>query len=157
MRNIKIRYLTSVAIQSFVEKYFNVKILRFIEPASFVHCKPEQYLLTNIGLGSNRLKMIANLNKIVEKQSCAKTFGTKHLTSLLDSGQDSLKSPLYIDEVHFSPALNAHIARQMIGKLKFLGRVRNKKITDDISDLRPDMADTVVIRNYHFSNGPMLI
>lgn len=148
LRNIKTRYLTSVAIQNFIEKYFNVKILRFIEPTSFVHCKPEQYLLTNIGSGSNRLKMIAKLYKKIEKQGCAKTFGTKNLTSLLDSGQDSLKIPLYVDEVHFSPAFNAHIARQIVGQLKFLGRVRVKKITDDISELRPDMADTVDNRNY---------
>lgn len=148
LRNIKIRYQTSVAIQNFVEKYFNVKILRFIEPTSFVNCKPEQYLLTNIGSGSNRLKMIAKLYKKIEKQGCAKTFGTKNLTSLLDSGQVSLKFPLYVDEVHFSPAFNEHIARQIVGNSKFLGRARVKKVTKNVSELRPEMADTIDPRNY---------
>ena len=84
----------------------------------------------------------------MEKQGCAKTFGTKNLTSLLDSGQDSLKFPLYVDEAHFSPAFNAHIARQIAGKLKFLGRIRVKKITENVSELRPDMADTIDPFNY---------
>ena len=47
-------YATSVSIQKFVTKHFGVKVLRFIEPTSFLRCRAEQFLLSRIGSGNVR-------------------------------------------------------------------------------------------------------
>lgn len=149
LENLRKRYLAAIAIQTFVEKYFEVKILRFIEPTSFNHCRSDQYLLPKVGLASERLKLVERLYRIINDEGCAKSFGTKKIISLIDLGQEFMKFPLFIDEAHFSPRFNEVIAQKILASMNLS---RNKKSYGrkkvDIKESKGSIGEVVEQFNY---------
>ena len=119
VKAVRTHYATSVSIQKFVTKCFGVKVLRFIEPTSFLHCRAEQFLLPRIVPRNVRFDLVKRLYEIIGQHGCEKVFGNEELISLVDIGQDLLPGPLYVDEAHFSPALNEHIAERIMTNIRF--------------------------------------
>lgn len=119
---VRTHYATSVTIQKFVTKFFGVKILRFIEPTSFLNCRAEQFLLPRIGSGNIRFELVRRLYDLISSHGCAQVFGNQDFISLVDIGQEILPDPLYIDEAHFSPKFNEYIAKKISAHLVFSRR-----------------------------------
>ena len=124
--NVRMRYGASIAIQNFVAKNFGVRILLFIEPSPYLSCRPEQYLLPRISSGNIRLEYVKRLYNLIGDHGCAKVFGDAEFTSIVDIGQD-IQGPLYIDECHFSPEFNQHIAEKIGECIKISRRTQFRK------------------------------
>ena len=133
---VRTHYATSVTIQKFVTKFFGVKILRFIEPTSFLNCRAEQFLLPRIGSGNIRFELVRRLYDLIGNHGCKKVFGNQDFISLVDIGQEMLPHPLYVDEAHFSPKFNEYIAKKISAHLVFshrdLARKRGKILSREI-------------------------
>ena len=145
VKAVRTHYATSVSIQKFVAKYFGVKVLRFIEPTSFLHCRTEQFLLPRIGSENIRFEMVKRLYEMIGEHSCERVFGNEELISLVDIGQDLLPGPLYVDEAHFSPAFNEHIAERIMTNIRFPRRdtsTRQRKfLTREIKGTLDEVVD----------------
>lgn len=124
---VKAHYATSTSIQKFIAGYFGVKILRFIEPTSFLNCRADQFLLPRIGSGNIRFELVKRLYNLIGDHGSAKVFGNEDFISLVDIGQDRLPCPLYIDEVHFSPKFNEIIAEKISVHVVFSRRDAARK------------------------------
>ena len=143
INTVRTHYELSVTIQNFVAKHFDVRILRFIEPTVFLNCRPEQFLLSRIGLGNMRFELVKRLYTIIGEHGCAKVFGNADFVPLVDIGQDRLSEPLFVDEAHFSPKFNEVIAEKISAHVKFSRRdlsgkqkrLRTKEITGNISEV----------------------
>ena len=118
LANIKLRYASAVAIQRFIESGFGVKVHRFIEPNQALNCRVEQRLLPRVGESNPRHKLVGALYKGIENIGIKKFFG-HGVTSLIDIDQDKQNFPLYLDGVHFSPAMNEMLASHIVGFIKF--------------------------------------
>lgn len=117
--NVATQYAASVSIQNFIAKSFGVKILRFIEPSIFLSCHNHQRLLPRISSGNIRLKLVERLYNVIGDHGCKKVFGNHDYISLVDTGQGLLHFPLYVDEAHFTPQFNAHIAEKISAEIFF--------------------------------------
>jgi len=137
---VKERYRTAVGIQEFIGKEFGVKIFRFFEPTPFVSCRPDQYLVSRIGLDNERLKNVKTLYESLKGQDLLKLVGSSSVISLVEIGQDKLLMPLFVDVAHFTPQFNNFLAQVIAshiegpmrhsGVLK-LTRVRDRLIRRD--------------------------
>lgn len=127
LANIKLRYASAVAIQRFIESSFGVKVHRFIEPNQAINCRVEQRLLPRISESNLRIKLVGALYKEIENIGMKKFFG-HGVASLIDINQDKQTFPLYLDGVHFSPAMNEMLASHIVGFIKFK-RVLSKRET----------------------------
>ena len=116
---VRNNYATSVSIQNFVSKCFGVRILRFIEPTSFLNCRAEQFLLPRISSGNIKLELAKRLYDLIGNHGCEKVFGSNDFLSFVDIGQEMLQFPLYVDEVHFSPKFNEYIAQKISAHVVF--------------------------------------
>ena len=143
--DVRTSYAASVSVQKFVSKYFGVKILRFIEPTCFLNCRAEQFLLSRIGSGNVRFELVKRLYEIIGDHGCEKVFGNEELISLVDIGQDLLPGPLYVDEVHFSPSFNDHIAQKISAHVVFsprnLARKRIKTLSRESKSTLDEVAN----------------
>lgn len=117
LANIKLRYASAVAIQDFVENSFGVRILRFIEPNQALNCRTDQRLLPRINESNPRNLLVGLLYKEFERVGLKKVFGFGAV-SLVDINQDDQPFPLYLDRVHYSPAMNAWLAFHISGFIK---------------------------------------
>ena len=118
LANIKLRYASAAAIQRFIESGFGVKVHRFIEPNQALNCRVEQRLLPRVGESNPRHKLVGALYKGIENIGIKKFFG-HGVTSLIDIDQDKQNFPLYLDGVHYSPAMNEWLASRIGRFIKF--------------------------------------
>lgn len=116
---VRNNYATSVSIQNFVSRHFGVRILRFIEPTTFLNCRADQLLLPRISSGNIKLELARRLYDLIGNHGCKKVFGSNDFISLVDIGQEMLPFPLYVDEVHFSPNFNEYIAQKISAHVVF--------------------------------------
>lgn len=126
LANIKLRYASAVAIQDFVENSFGVKIRRFIEPNQALNCRTDQRLLPRINESNPRKLLVGLLYKELERIGLKKFFGYGAV-SLLDIDQDDQPFPLYLDRVHYSPAMNDWLAYRISGFIKIKQSLSNRK------------------------------
>ena len=142
---VRTHYATSVSIQNFVAENFGVKVLRFIEPTPYLHCRTEQFLLPRISSGNIRFELVKRLYHLIGSHGCAKVFGGANLVSLVDIGQDRTSYPLYVDEAHFSPKFNELIADKMSAHVAFshrdIARKRKKLKSKEIGGILEDVID----------------
>ena len=127
LANIKLRYASAVAIQRFIESGFGVKVHRFIEPNQALNCRVEQRLLPRVGESNPRHKLVRFLYKEIENMGPKSFFGNG-VSSLIDIDQDKQNFPLYLDGVHYSPAMNEWLASR-IGRFIKFKRVLSKRET----------------------------
>ena len=118
LANIKLRYASAVAIQRFIESGFGVKVHRFIEPNQALNCRVEQRLLPRVGESNPRHKLVRFLYKEIENMGPKSFFGNG-VASLIDINQDRQNFPLYLDGVHYSPAMNEWLASRIGRFIKF--------------------------------------
>ena len=126
LASIKLRYSSAVAIQDFVESSFGVKICRFIEPNQALNCRTDQTLLPRINESNPRRLLVGLLYKELERIGLKKVFG-KGVVSLLDIDQDDQPFPLYLDRVHYSPAMNDWLAYRISRFIKIKQTLSNRK------------------------------
>jgi hypothetical protein len=126
LANIKLRYASAIAIQDFVENRFGVKIWRFIEPSQALNCRTDQRLLPRINESNPRKLLVALLYKELERIGLNKVFGYGAV-SLLDIDQDDQPFPLYLDRVHYSPAMNDWLASRISEFVKIRRTSQNRK------------------------------
>jgi hypothetical protein len=126
LANIKLRYASAVAIQDFVENSFGVEIRRFIEPNQALNCRTDQRLLPRINESNPRKLLVGMLYKELERIGLKKVFGYGAI-SLLDIDQDDQPFPLYLDRVHYSPAMNDWLASHISGIIKVKQTLSNRK------------------------------
>ena len=126
LANIKLRYASAVAIQDFVENSFGVKIRRFIEPNQALNCRTDQRLLPRINESNPRKLLVGLLYEELERIGFKKFFGYGAV-SLLDIDQDDQPFPLYLDRVHYSPAMNNWLAYRISGFIKIKQTLSNRK------------------------------
>ena len=132
LANVKLRYASAVTIQDFVENSFGVKISRFIEPNQALNCRTDQTLLPRMNESNPRRLLVGLLYKELERIGLKKFFGYGAV-SLLDIDQDDQPFPLYLDRVHYSPAMNDWLAYRISGFIKIKQSLSNRK------KLRPTM------------------
>jgi len=126
LANIKLRYASAVAIQKIVENNFGVKIWRFIEPSQALNCRTDQRLLPRINESNPRILLVGMLYKELERIGLKTVFGYG-ADSLLDIDQDDQPFPLYLDRVHYSPAMNDWLASHISGIIKIKQTLSNRK------------------------------
>ena len=127
LANIKLRYASAVSIQRFIESSFGVKIQRFFEPNKALNCRDDQSLLPRVSESNLGIKLVGSLYKEIENIGMKKFFD-QGVVSLIDIDQDKQTFPLYLDGVHFSPAMNEMLASHIVGFIKFK-RVLSKRET----------------------------
>ena len=118
LANIKLRYASAVSIQRFIESSFGVKIQRFFEPNKALNCRDDQSLLPRVSESNLSIKLVGALYKEIENIGIKKFFG-RGVTSLIDIDQDKQNFPLYLDGVHYSPAMNEWLASRIGRFIKF--------------------------------------
>ena len=118
LANIKLRYASAAAIQRFIESGFGVKVHRFIEPNKALNCRDDQSLLPRVSESNLRIKLVGALYKEIENIGMKKFFG-HGVVSLIDIDQDKQTFPLYLDGVHYSPAMNEWLASRIGRFIKF--------------------------------------
>lgn len=132
LANIKLRFASAVAIQRFIESGFGVKVHRFIEPNQTLNCRADQRLLPRISESNATTKLVGFLYKKIENHGVAHFFG-RNVVSLLDIDQDNQNFPLFLDGVHYSPAMNElialHISEFVKPKRKFGIRKKQGLVT----------------------------
>ena len=106
LANVKLRYASAVTIQDFVENSFGVKVFRFIE-------------------SNPRTLLVGRLYNELERIGLKKVFGYGAV-SLLDIDQDDQPFPLYLDRVHYSPAMNNWLASRISGFIKIKQTLANR-------------------------------
>ena len=126
LANIKLRYASAVAIQRFIESGFGVKVHRFIEPNQALNCRVEQRLLSRISESNPRIKLVGSLYKKIENIGI-KEFFDHGVVSLIDIDQDKQIFPLYLDGIHYSPAMNGLLASRISRFVKFKRILPNRK------------------------------
>lgn len=126
LANIKLRYASAVAIQKFIESNFGVKIQRFIEPNQTLNCRADQRLLPRLSESNPRRLLVGALYKEIENIGMKKFFG-HGVFSLIDIDQDKQTFPLYLDGVHFSPAMNQLLASHISGFIKLKRVLSDRK------------------------------
>ena len=117
LANIKLRYTSALAIQHFIESSFGVRIRRFIEPNQSLNCRTDQRLLPRVSESNPRRLLVESLYKEIDGIGLKKVFGAR-VVSLLDIGQEKEPFPLYLDHVHFTPAMNKLLASNIGGFIK---------------------------------------
>ena len=142
--NIRRRYATALAIQSHIEEFFNVKVIRFIEPSAAVFCRPDQNLLPKLFEFGPRRKVVNHLYRKLSSVGLKPVFG-KDLYSLIDIGQDRLDIPLFLDGVHFTPQMNQILATKIYSllnskwlKQKVSGKSKGVRRSDSSELTNPD-------------------
>jgi len=126
LASIKLRYASAVAIQDFVEKSFGVKIRRFIEPNQALNCRTDQRLLPRINESNPRRLLVELLYRELERVGLRRVFG-RGAVSLIETDQDKQTFPLYLDGVHFSPAMNEWLASSISGFIEIKQTLLNIK------------------------------
>ena len=124
--NIKLRYASAVAIQDFVEKSFGVKIQRYIEPNQALNCRTDQRLLPRINESNPKKLLVGLLYRELERVGLRRVFG-RRAVSLIETDQDKQTFPLYLDGVHFSPAMNDWLASSISGFIEIKHTLLNRK------------------------------
>lgn len=127
LANVKLRYASAVAIQKFIVSNFGVKIQRFIEPNKALNCRDDQSLLPRVSESNLGIKLVGALYKEIENIGMKKFFG-HGVVSLIDIDQDKQTFPLYLDGVHFSPAMNQWLASHISGFIKLKRVLSDRKI-----------------------------
>ncbi len=117
LTNIKLRYAAAVAIQRFIERGFGVKVHRFIEPNQAINCRANQRLLPRVSESNPKNKLVESLYKEIENIGLKKFLGVG-VVSLIDIDQVSQPFPLYLDGVHYSPAMNEWLASRISKSIK---------------------------------------
>ena len=126
LANIKLRYASAVAIQKFIESNFGVKIQRFIEPNKALNCRDDQILLSRVSESIPGIKLVGALYKEIKNIRMKKFFG-HGVVSLIDIDQDKQTFPLYLDGVHYSPAMNEWLASHISGFIKLKRVLSDRK------------------------------
>jgi len=142
--NIRRRYGTALAIQNHIEEFFDVKVIRFIEPSAAVFCRPDQNLLPKLFEYGTRGRIANHLYRELSFVGLESVFG-KHLHSLLDVGQDRLDIPLFLDGTHFTPQMNQILATKIYSllnnkwfKQKVSGRSKGVRRSDSSELTNPN-------------------
>ena len=125
LANIKLLYASAAAIQDFVENSFGVRILRFIEPNQALNCRNDQRLLPRINESNPRKLLVGLLYKELERIGLKKVFGYGAV-SLVNIDQDDQSFPLYLDRVHYSPAMNDWLASHISRFIKIKPTLANR-------------------------------
>ena len=126
LANIKLRYASAVSIQRFIESSFGVKIQRFFEPNKALNCRDDQSLLPRVSESNLGIKLVGSLYKEIENIGMKKFFD-HGVVSLIDIDQDKQTFPLYLDGIHYTPAMNWLLASRISRFVKFKRILPNRK------------------------------
>jgi len=114
---VRTRYRVSTGIQAICESVWGVTIVRFWEPSPFTGCQPEQDLVPKLREGKPTLASAGKALRSICEVGPERVLGVSEVVDLTEIGQDVTDFPLYLDEVHATPAFNRLIAENIAERL----------------------------------------
>ena len=106
------------AISEFCASRWGVEVIRFWEPTPFLHCRPEQDPFPRLRQGDSTYLKAEAMFRNIHDFGLANSLGLHNYKDLSDCGQSNLDGALFVDQLHYSPLMNRHIATNVAASIK---------------------------------------